>query len=132
MRLSNPRRLEFWPICNDQQNIKGAYVVHHHSAKRLKTCGIGPVGIFKDNQRRTLASQRLDLRCECFKYSLASSMWGQLEHWITSIVRERQHFGKQRHILSRREVLCQQCIELIELRLGRVVVHLVWQRAPSG
>ena len=74
-----------------------------------------------------MRAKRLDLRGERFQRFLSPLLRGQFERWITSVVRQREHFSKQRCVLRRRKALRQQCIELVELCLRGVVV-----REPSS
>ena len=99
MRTSNPRRLKFRPVRDDQQNAKGCYPVHS-STERFKARGVDPMCILKDHQHWTLARQDLHLRRERFKRSLSALLRGEVERGIATIVRQRQHFGKERRVLS--------------------------------
>ena len=47
----------------------------------------------------------------------------QSERWIASIVRERQHLGKERRVLDRGRGLREQGFELVELRVRLVVMR---------
>ena len=79
--------------------------------------------ILEDHQHRIGSRQRLQLRSERFQRFLPPLLRGQFERRIASIVRQRQHFGKQRRVLAWRKALRQQGIELVELRLRGVVVR---------
>jgi hypothetical protein len=57
------------------------------------------MGILEDHQDRTFAGKRLDLRVECFQCLLPTSLRRQFERRITSIVRQRQQFGKEYGVL---------------------------------
>ena len=67
--------------------------------------------------------QRLDLRTERFQCSLTPLLRGLLQRGIASVVRERQHLGKECRVLAWRKTLRQQGIELVELCLRGVVVR---------
>jgi len=54
---------------------------------------------------------------------LPALLRGELERGIASIVRQRQHLGKERGILHGCRALCEHRIELIELRFRRVVMR---------
>ena len=100
MRPSNPRRLKFGPVGNDQQHAKGSYPVHglDRDASRL----VGSVQcasskIISTGFCATSASicvvSASSVRCRrCFG--------GKFERGIASIVRQRQHFGKECHVLA--------------------------------
>ncbi|MGA7489124.1 MAG: hypothetical protein WBW74_19550 [Xanthobacteraceae bacterium] len=83
--------------------------------------------VLEDHQDRTLPCQRLHLRHERLKRSLPPLRRAKLEPGITSVVRERQQFGKQRGVLGRGRGLREQGIKLVEPGLRRVVV-----RQPCG
>ena len=57
---------------------------------------------------------------------------GKFERWITSVVRQRKHFGKQSRILTRRKALRQQRVQFIELRLRPCRRARTQPHAPSG
>ena len=88
--------------------------------------------VLEDHQHGIGARQRLQLRRERFQRFLSPLLRGQFERRITSVVRQRQHFGKERRILAWRKALRQQGIELVELRLRSVVVCKVQRPVPSG
>ncbi len=54
---------------------------------------------------------------------MSALLRGQFELGIASVVRQRQHFGKECRVLAWRRILRQQSIEFIELRLRSVVVR---------
>ena len=79
--------------------------------------------ILEDHQHRILARQGLDLWNERFQRSLPTLLRCQFERRITSVVRQRQHLGKQCRIVIRGRGLREQRVELVELRLRGVVVR---------
>ena len=105
VRSSNPRRLELRPEGDDQQHAKGWYPVHDPT-KRFEARGVDPMRILEDHQHRIVTRQGLDLRNERFERFLPPLLRCQFERRITSIVRQRQHLGKQCRILRVRSKLC--------------------------
>ena len=103
VRPSDPGRLEFRPEGHDQQHGKGSNPVHRPT-KRFQARGVGPMRILEDHQHRILPRQRFHLGSERFQRSLSPLLWGQIERGIASVVRQRQHFGKERGILDGVEV----------------------------
>ena len=101
---------------------KAAYPVHDPT-KQFQARGVGPMRILEDHQHRTLARQRLDLGNERFHRSLSALLRGKFERGIASVVRQRQHLGKECRVLRRGRGLRQHRVELVELRLRGVVVH---------
>ena len=99
MGPSDPGRLKLGPERHDQQHAKGWYSVHD-ATKQFEARGVGPMCILEDHQQRILARQGLDLRNERFKRSLPALLRRQFERWITSVIRQRQHLGEERGILS--------------------------------
>ena len=79
--------------------------------------------VLEDHQHRALARQRFHLRNERLQRSLPTLGRGQIERGIASIIRQRQHLGKQRHVLDRGRSPRQQRIELVELRLRRIIAR---------
>jgi hypothetical protein len=79
--------------------------------------------ILQDHQHRTLARQGLDLAKERIERSLPTLVRREAKHWVAAIVRKRQHLGKKRRILNRGRGLREDSVELVELRLRRVVVR---------
>ena len=98
MRPSNPRRLELGPESYDQQHgkvsIRSTARPNSFQARR-----IDPMRVLEDHQHRTFACKRLDLRRERFQRFLPTLLRCQFERGITSIIRQRQHFGKERGVL---------------------------------
>ena len=94
MRLSNPRRLKLRSIGNDQQAREEFLFVRpsdqtlQGSSGRVQCTSskIISTGLYRDNAS-TCASER-------FQRSLPTLLRGQFERRITSIIRQRQHFGK--------------------------------------
>src|SRR4029077_4306880 len=82
---SDPRRLEFWPVRNDQQHAKRSCPVYR-ATERLHACGIGPMRIFQNHQYGFLPRQRLHLGGERFQRFLPALLWLQLERRITPVV----------------------------------------------
>ena len=122
VRPSDPGRLEFRPERHDQQHAKTRDPVHRPT-ERFQAGGVGPMRVLEDHQHRTLARQRLHLRNERLQRSLPALRRGQIERGIAAIVRQRQHFGEQRGVLDRGRGLREHRIELVELRLRRIVVR---------
>ena len=114
--------VEFRPERHDQQHAKTRDPVHRPT-ERFQAGGVGPMRVLEDHQHRTLARQRLHLRNERFQRSLPALRRGQIERGIASIVRQRQHLGEERGVLDRGRGLREHRIELVELRLRRVVVR---------
>jgi hypothetical protein len=56
-----------------------------------------------------------------FKRSLPALLRSQIESRIAPIIRQRQHLGKERHVLFTGRGLRQQSIKFIELSRQRVV-----------
>src|SRR5262245_22816998 len=79
--------------------------------------------ILEDHQHRSGAGQGFYLRDECFQRSLPALLRGELDRGITSIVRQRQHLGKERGILRRCRGLLEHTIELVEFRWRAVVAR---------
>ena len=79
--------------------------------------------ILKNHQHRIRPRQRLQLCSERFQRFLSPLLRGQFECRVASIVRQRQHFSKQRRVLAWRRTLREQGVEFVELRLGGIVVR---------
>ncbi len=79
--------------------------------------------ILEDDQHGLLACHSSNLYRQGFQRSLPALLRVQLERGIASIVRQRQHLGKECGILFGGRGLCQQRIEFIEFRLRGVVVR---------
>ena len=79
--------------------------------------------ILEDHQHRAGAGQGFHLQDECFQRSLPALLRGELERGIASIVRQRQHLGKERGVLRRCRGLFEQGIEFVEFRLRGVVAR---------
>src|SRR6516162_3876312 len=79
--------------------------------------------ILEDHEHRREAGQGFYLRDECFQRSLPALLRGELDRGIASIVRQRQHLGKERGILRRCRGLLEHTIELVEFRLRAVVAR---------
>ena len=122
VRPSDPGRLEFRPERHDQQHAKARDPVHH-PAERFQAGGVGPMRILEDHQHRILARQRLHLRNQRLQRSLPALRRGQIERGIASVVRQRQHLGEKRGVLDRGRGLREHRVELVELRLRRVVAR---------
>ena len=122
MRLSHPRRVELGAESYDEQRRKSFNPVHR-PAERFEARRIDPMRILEDHQHRLLACQSRKLRRQRLQRSLPALLRGQFERGIASIIRQRQHLGKERGILRRGRGLRQQRIELVELRLRCVVVR---------
>ena len=122
MRLSHPRRVELGAESYDEQRRKSFNSVHRPT-EHFQTRRVDPMRIFDDHQHRLLSCQSRELCRQRFQRSLPALFRGQLKRGIASIIRERQHLGKERGILGRGRGLRQQSIELVELRLRFVVVH---------
>ena len=122
VRPSNPRRFKLRSVRDDQQRAQSSYTVHR-STEGFQASWVGPVGILKNHQHRILAAQRLHLRSKRFHRLLPPLLRGHFERRIASIIRKRQHFGKECRVLAWRKTLRQQGIEFVELRLRRVVVR---------
>jgi hypothetical protein len=54
VRPSDPRRLELWPECHDQQHSESWYLVHD-STEQFEARGVGPMGILENHQHRIFA-----------------------------------------------------------------------------
>jgi hypothetical protein len=122
MRLSDPGRLELWPKGYEQQHSLGCDPICCRT-ECFEARGIGRMRVLEDDQHRIFQCKSLDLRVKCFQRFLPTLLRRQFERRITSVVREREHFGKQCRVLTRRRTLCQQGIELVELQINRVVVR---------
>ena len=95
----------------------------HGPTERFQARGIGPMRVLEDHQHRLLACQSGKLCGQGFQRFLSTLLRSKVECGIASIVWERQHLGEQRGILFGGRGLCQQRIELVELRLRGVVVR---------
>jgi hypothetical protein len=100
MRLSDPRRRKFRPERNEQQHAKGWNPVHN-STEYLQTRRVGPMSVLQDHQNRIFQRQRCHLREERLQSSLSALLRREIERRVTSVVRQRQHLGKQCRILPR-------------------------------
>ena len=132
MRLSNPRRLEFRPERHDQQHAEEFVIRSTVRPNSSRLVGSVQCASSKIISTGLLPGQRFQLRAECFQRFLPALLRRQFERGIASVVRQRQHLGKERGILSGGRGLRQHRIELVELRLRRVVVRQVRRRVPSG
>ena len=81
------------------------------------------MGILEDHQHRSLACQFSNLCCQGFQRSLPALFRGKIDCGISSIIRQRQHLGKERGILGRGRGLREHRIELVEPSLRRVIVR---------
>jgi hypothetical protein len=70
-----------------------------------------------------LAAPRLDLSSERFQRFLPALLRRQFERGIASIVRQRQHFGKERRLFAWCKLLRQEGIEFVEFCDRRIVVR---------
>ena len=104
--LSDPRRLELWPEGYEQQHGKVCDPVHSPT-EQFQARGVGPMCVLKDHQHRIFACKRLDLRMERFQRFLPTLLWCQFERGITSVIRQREHFGKECRVLTWRRTLRQ-------------------------
>jgi hypothetical protein len=104
VRLSNPRRVELRAESYDEQRRKSFNAIHR-SVERLKTRRIDPMHILEDHQHRAMACQSGKLCRQGFQRSLSALLWSKVEYWIASIVRQREHLGKERGILRWRKAL---------------------------
>ena len=75
VRPSNPRRLKFRAVCNDQQHAKGSYPLYG-STKRFEACRINPMYVLEDHQDRMLGCQSRKLCGQRFQRSLSALLWG--------------------------------------------------------
>ena len=71
----------------------------HRPTEHFQARGVDPMRILEDHQHRILPRQRLDLRSERFQRSLPALLRGQFERGIASVVRQRQHLGKECRVL---------------------------------
>ena len=78
--------------------------------------------IFDDHQHWSLVRQSHELRHQRFQRCLPSLLRRQFQRGIASVIRERQHLGKECGILRRGRSLREHRIELVELGLRFVVV----------
>ena len=122
MRLSHPRRVELGAESYDEQHRKGFNSVHRPT-EHFQARGVDPMRIFDDHQHRLLSSQSRELCRQRFQRSLPALLRVQIERRIASIIRQRQHLGKERSVLRRGRGLREHRIELVELRLRGVVVR---------
>jgi hypothetical protein len=88
MRLSSPRRGELGAESYDEQHWKSFNLVHR-SIEHFQARRIDPVCIFDDHQHRSLSSQSRELCRQGFQRSLSALLGGQIEGWMTSIIRQR-------------------------------------------
>jgi hypothetical protein len=70
------------------------------AAERFQARGIDPMCILEDHQYRLLACQPSKLAGQDFQRSLPPPFRGQLKRGIPSIIRQRQHLGKERGVLG--------------------------------
>ena len=126
MRLSRPRRIELGTESYDQERRKGLNSIHGPT-ERFQARGVGPMCVLKDHQHWLLTCQTGKLCRQRLQRSLSALLRCEVECWIASIGRQRQHLGKQRGVLFGGRGLCKQRIELVEFRLRGVVV-----RQPGG
>ena len=114
----DPGRSELRPERNDQQCAKARDPVHrpieHFQAGWVVQCTSSKIistGLWRSS----------DVRNERLECSLPALRPGQIERGIASVVRQRKHFGEQRGVFNRGRCLRQHRIELVELRLRRIV-----------
>ena len=79
--------------------------------------------ILEDHQHRLLACQSRELRGQGLQRSLPALLRSQFERGIASIIRQRQHLGKERGVLRGSRGLRQHHIEFVEPRLWLVIVR---------
>ncbi len=79
--------------------------------------------IFDDHQHRLLSSQSRELCRQGVQRSLPAVLWVQIQRRIVSIIRQRQHLGKECGVLRRSRSRREHGIELVEFRLRGVVMH---------
>src|SRR5215471_16247992 len=94
----------------------------YDSTKRFQAGWVGPMRILEDHQHRLLPRQRLYLRGKRLKRFLPALLRCQFEGGIPTIVRQREHLGKERCVLDRARSLREQSIELAEFLPERIVV----------
>ena len=83
---------------------------------------IDPMDILEDHQHRPLPRQHRELpqqRFEClFLLALGGEIWGRVTEGGGG--RDRQQLGEKCHVLIRWLRRSEQCLELVELDLGRI------------
>src|SRR6516165_10216244 len=121
MGPSNPWRLEPRPKGHNQQRAETWYCVDH-MIKQFEARGIGPLRILKYHQPSVHSCQRLDLLSERLQRSISTLLRGQVELRVSPVVPKQQQIGEEPGILDRSRCLCQQRVELVELRSHGVIV----------
>ena len=132
VRPSDPGRLEFRPERHDQQHAKaresgprpGRTASRLVGSVQCASSKIISTGFWRDSASICESSASSVL--------LPALLRRQFERRITSVVRQRQHLGKQCRVLRRGRGLREQRIELVELRLRACRRAQVRRRAPSG
>src|SRR5215469_6620319 len=79
--------------------------------------------ILEDHQHRTGAGQSFHLSGECLQRSLPALLRSELDRGIASVVRQRQHRGKEGSVLRRCRGLFEQPIKFIEFFSGCVLTQ---------
>ena len=99
MRSSNPRRLKLRPERNDQQHGKARDPVHR-LAESLQARRVGPMHILEDHQYRPWSATAPPFApLSASSVLLSALLRRQFKCRITTVVRQRQHVGKQRGVL---------------------------------
>ena len=119
VRPSGPWRHEFRPRRHDQQHGQRCDPINHPT-ERLKAGRIDPMCILEDHEHRTGAGQRVDPGDERIHRPLPALLRGEVGRAIASVVRNRQHLGKQCDVLRRGGRLREQGVELVESCSRRV------------
>src|SRR6476660_1095989 len=98
VRLSNPWRAELRAESYNEQR-RESFDAIHRPVERLQTRRIDPMYILEDHQHRAMDCQPGKLCRQGFQRSLSALLWSKVEYWIASIVRQREHLGKERGVL---------------------------------
>jgi hypothetical protein len=122
VRPSNPWRLKFRAVGDDQQDAQSSYTVYR-AAEGFQARWICPMGVLKDHQHGLLLAQRFQLHGERLQRLLPPFLGCHVDRRKASITRQRQHLGEQSRVLGRGKALRQQGIQLVQFRMRCVVVR---------
>ena len=98
MRTPGPRRDEFRPEGDEQQESQGLDFVHEQ-ADRFQARRIGPMSVLENHPHRRFAGNPFDPAGQRCKRSLPPLMRGEVQCGIAAVVRKGQHLGQKRGVL---------------------------------
>src|SRR4029077_15608548 len=120
VRSSAPWWLKLRPEGNQEQHWL-AYRAVYYAIQQLARAGVDPVHVLEDHQDGLPLDQRCELPEQRLKCLILFSLRIELEWGVQIATGNVQQFGKEDHVRDRRGSLCEQCLQLVEPGLRRVV-----------